>query len=110
MPLDAAKQRLQQTISRYYNSRADTLCRTHPLGVQVHLDSGVANGVLVVRNVEDCAKLVRRIVTRTLHFTLTEEDGATVLRETISGCVFRIATGDVMLTNAFWNFYLQPEE
>lgn len=90
--------------------RANTLRETHPLGVQVNLATGVANGVLVVRTVDACAALVRRIMTATLDFTVSEENGATVLRERISGCVFRIATGDVMLTNAFWNFYLDPSE
>jgi hypothetical protein len=28
------------------------------------------------------------------------------LVERISGSVFRVATGDVLLTNSFWNFYL----
>ncbi|MEP6592501.1 MAG: hypothetical protein ABJC51_02350 [Acidobacteriota bacterium] len=110
MDLEVGVPRLQRAIAKHYDGRAETLLRTHPLGVQVNLATGVANGVLVVRTVADCAVLVKRIVTSTLQFIVTEENGATVLRETISGCVFRIATGDVMLSNAFWNFYLEPSE
>ena len=33
-----------------------------------------------------------------------------MLRESISGCVFRIATANLMLTNAFWNSYLEPAQ
>lgn len=110
MDVEQGLSRLQTAIKKHYDGRAETLFTTHPLGVQVNLATGVANGVLVVRNVADCAALVRRILTSTLQFSVTEENGATVLRETISGCVFRIATGDFMLSNAFWNFYLDPSE
>jgi hypothetical protein len=102
--------RLQSAIQKHYDSRYKLLRETHPLGIQVNLASGVANGVLVVRTVDACAKLVRCIVTRTLQFYVNEEDSALVLRERISDCVFRIATKDLMLTNAFWNFYLEPSE
>lgn len=105
-----AMSRLQQALEKHYNGRAQTLMDTHPLGVQVNLATGVANGVLVVRTVGACASLVRRILTNTLELRVTKEHGAAVLREAISGCVFRIATADVMLTNAFWNFYLDPSE
>ena len=81
------------------------------MGIQVCLDSGVANGVLVVRTVTDCAKLIRNILLNQLEFRVDVEeiDGAEYLRltESISGCVFRVMTGDVMLTNSFWNFYLE---
>jgi len=110
MDFPVALNRLQRALAKHYNDRAKTLKETHPLGVQVNLATGVANGVLVVRTVPQCAALVRRIMTATLQLDVTEEQGSTVLRERISGCVFRIATGDVMLTNAFWNFYLDPSE
>ncbi|MFZ1989935.1 MAG: hypothetical protein WAW96_09210 [Alphaproteobacteria bacterium] len=102
--------KLQSTIQRHYDGRARTLKETHPLGVQVNLATGVANGVLVVRTVNDCARLVRRIITRTLNFTIEETPVSINLREEISGCIFRVVTADAMLTNAFWNFYLDPSE
>lgn len=110
MPIEKAKARLQEAIQIHYDGRAKTLRESHPLGVQVNLATGVANGVLVVRTVGDCARLVRRIVTRTLEFGVSEENGSTVLREVISNSVFRVATGDMMLSNAFWNFYLESSE
>lgn len=110
MVVGIAMQRLQEKIAEHYNKRATTLAASHPLGIQVNLATGVANGVLVVRTVSDCAQLIRRIVTRTLEFDLVEAGDYLLLREKISGCVFRVATGDAMLTNAFWNFYLEPSE
>ena len=104
------RSRLGVKVKEHYDRRAKTLRETHPLGIQVHLATGVANGVLVVRNVNHCAELVRRIVTRTLEFDLEEASDYTALRERISGCIFRVMTADAMLTNTFWNFYLNPAE
>lgn len=108
------RQRLNTEVYRKYEKTAQTLKEDHPLGIQVNLQNGVSNGVLVIRNVRDCAELVRRIVTQALEFDLEYlEKGSSryiLLRERISGCIFRVVTGDEMLTNAFWNFYLATEE
>jgi hypothetical protein len=105
---------LERTAREHYEKRAETLRESHPLGIQVNLDTGVANGVLVVRTVEDCAELIYRIVTRNLQFRIEKKsiDGVEYhfLRENVSDSVFRVMTGDAMLTNSFWNFYLEPSE
>jgi hypothetical protein len=98
--------------ARIYDKRAKTLIETHPLAVQVNLETGVANGVLVVRAVDDCARLLRRILTNSMEFDLEEDQRALMwyLRERISRCVFRVVSKDRKLTNCFWNFYLQQEK
>lgn len=108
----AARRRLKAQVRRHYDGRAQMLKESHPLGIQVNLDTGVANGVLVVRSVNDCAHLVKRIVTGTLEFDLTEENEGRflALRENISGSIYRVMTRDMMLMNSFWNFYLEPSE
>jgi hypothetical protein len=99
-------------VRNHYDRRATMLKDQHPLGLQVNLATGVANGVLVVRTEQDCAELIRRIMTATLEFNVheaTQDDRQYVyLREKITGCIFRVMTGDEQLTNAFWNFYLRP--
>lgn len=106
-----ARARLSKSIRKHYDGRARMLREDHPLGIQVNLETGVANGVLVVRTAEDCAELIRRVLTRTLTFTLKtrEINGVryVLLLEDVSGCIFRVMTGDAMLSNAFWNFYLE---
>ncbi len=102
--------RLGVKVKEHYDKRANTLKESHPLGIQVNLATGVANGVLVVRKVDKCAELVRGILTGTLEFDLEETSAYTALREQISGCIFRVMTADAMLTNTFWNFYLNPAE
>ncbi len=92
----------------HFDIRARTLRESHPLGIQINLDTGVSNGVLVVRSIDKCAELVRKIMLQSLEFDLVESDHALELREKISGCVFRVMTKDSMLVNTFWNFYLNP--
>lgn len=110
MDLSDAKQLLGDSIRKHYDGRAQTLKESHPLGIQVHLETGVANGVIVARTTADCATLIRRILTRTLEFDLVEQTIAStqylLLKEKITQSVFRVVTGDRFLTNAFWNFYL----
>jgi hypothetical protein len=91
--------------AQIYNRRARTLTVSHPLGIQVNLATGVANGVLVVRTVPQCADLLRRVVTNALEFDLKETPSMWYLEERISGCVFRVVSKDRKLTNCFWNFY-----
>jgi hypothetical protein len=93
-----------------YDGRARTLGESHPLGLQVNLATGVANGVLVVRTIDECARLLESIILNTMEFDIEEaqtERGVSFrLKEGITGCVFRVVTGDHLLMNSFWNFYL----
>lgn len=94
---------------RIYDKRHTTLRDTHPLAIQVNLDTGVANGLLVVRTAAKCAELLRAVLTNSLELTIEEDAKSQMwyLRETISGCIYRVVTKDRKLTNCFWNFYLR---
>jgi hypothetical protein len=108
-----AKKLLKEKLSCQYDKRAKTLCNDHPLGIQVNLNTGVANGVLVVRTIDHCVELIKRIVTNTMEFRIEEadkENSYTALIEVISGCTYRVMTHDHMLTNTFWNFYLDTPD
>jgi hypothetical protein len=96
---------------RIYDSRAATLKEFHPLGIQVNLDTGVANGVLVVRSADDCAKLLRAILTRSMNCypEFDPNEKMWCLRERISGSIFRVVTGNRKINNCFWNFYLRKD-
>jgi hypothetical protein len=106
---------LYAKAEKHYNDRFNTLVRSHPLGIQVDLETGVATGVLVVRDVETCAKLIRshvlKVVEYEIHDTIEKGVEYTYLREKLSQSIYRVITGDPVLTNAFWNFYLnEPRE
>ena len=93
----------------FYDGRASTLSKTHPLGLQAILKTGVANGVLVVRDIDKCAKLLYNILTNnlmdSLEITYEKEQKCWCLTETISGCIHRVVTDNIKLTNSFWNLY-----
>jgi hypothetical protein len=55
------RERVLNSMRSHFDKRAATLGDSHPLGIQVNLQTGVANGVLVVRNIEQCAQLIRNI-------------------------------------------------
>lgn len=98
---------------RIYNKREDTLRNVHPLAIQVNLDSGVANGVLVVRDIEDCANLLIRVLTNTMEFDEPEYNPETdcwLLKESLTKSIFRVVTRNQKLTNCFWNFYRQDTQ
>lgn len=90
-----------------YDKRAKTLKESHPLALQVNLDTGVANGVLVVRTIRECAALLRAMLLSSMDFSIEEADGMWQLKERISGCIYRVVTNDRKLNNCFWNFYLR---
>jgi hypothetical protein len=73
MDIEEALVLLAETAREHYERRATMLMEDHPLGIQVNLDTGVANGVLVVRNTSDCAELIYRIVTGRLEFDIEKK-------------------------------------
>lgn len=106
---------LYAKAEKHYDDRFKTLVKSHPLGIQVDLETGVATGVLVVRDIEMCARLIKAHVLKAVEYDIkdTIDNGVeySYLTERISNCVYRVITGDPILTNAFWNFYLdEPRE
>jgi len=89
-----------------FERKASLLRDKHPLGIQVDLNTGVANGVLVVRTLTECAHVMKNILTNRLQLTLQREGNGTLrLVEQRTGCTYRLMVSDPVLTNAFWNFY-----
>ena len=80
-------------IAECYNfeKRATLLKERHPLSMQVDLQSGVANGVLVVRSSEECARLLHKTLTNQLEFKIKhiEYDDEEIMME-----VYDVEKGD----------------
>lgn len=100
--------------SHNFNRRATLLKGIHPLSMQVDLQSGVANGVIVVRSPKECADLLYRVLTNEMKFKIRHieprgkyerKEGYTVLEEGISGSPFRVVIDNERLTNSFWNLF-----
>lgn len=104
---------LLEQMKKSYDKRYTNLKNKHPLGIQVNISNGVANGVLVVRTIEDCAKLLNNILKSRMQYNLHEADEDELvpclhLKEAISDSIYRVATKDYGLTNSFWNYYTDP--
>ncbi len=100
------------------DKRAGMISRSHPLSMQVNLDSGVGNGVFVTRSESECAQLLRGLVTNDASFRIEalysssskEQRLGTVLVEKQTASRFRYVTYNEHLTNSFWNFYLLEDQ
>jgi len=101
----AALDLLQESIQAHYDKRAKTISEIHPLAIQVDLKTGVANGLLVARDIESCASLISNVMQNSLDLRLVSEHNAVHLKEAITQSIYRTMTNDPFLNNAFWNYY-----
>jgi hypothetical protein len=100
-----------------YDKRARTFAEVHPLSLQVNQATGNTNGIIVVRDANQCADVLYAIAKNQLKVTVTreeEDDNLSgektifwVLREAITGnnSVIRVATGWKHLRTAFWSAF-----
>ena len=70
MPYKSGVRKLQAAMAEHFKNRDGLLRDTHPLGIQMNLQTGVANGVLVVNTVDQCARLVRCLLLRQMAFEI----------------------------------------
>jgi hypothetical protein len=94
------------------DKRADTFQVGHPLGLQINIRTGVANGIIVVRSPKQCARMLRKVILRELSFAILHQDGNFLLEETETKSILRVVSDDPFLTHAFWTYFrhLTPEE
>ena len=100
-----------------YERRARVFAEVHPLSLQVNQTTGNTNGIILVRDANQCADVLYAIAKNQLKIRVSrevEEDplsGETsiywVLTETVSGnnSVIRVATGWKHLRTAFWSAF-----
>jgi hypothetical protein len=84
-----------------FDKRATVLRQFHPLGLQIAVATGTANGVLVVRKREDCERLFEAILLNDAEFRIADEKWGTSLIESISNSRYRVVTDEPVLTAAF---------
>ncbi len=89
----------------FFERRAHTFKEVHPLALQVILNSGVLNGILVVRSVESCTRMLEQLLTHTLETELRVEPENYRLVEKHTGSTLRVISKNRLLTNAFWTQY-----
>ncbi len=85
--------------------RAQMFRVDHPLGLQISISTGVANGIIVVKTPKECAEVLRKVILRELDFEILHEGGNYKLRETTTGSVVRVVSDDPFLTHSFWTYF-----
>lgn len=117
--VDQLKEKLYSTVEEYYDGRAEGLKENHPLGIQVNLKSGVANGVIVARTIEQCKTLILDTVLNTLELIVERNpkdskgnvlENYIYLKEKKTNSIYRLKSGHNLLTTSFWNFYNEQDQ
>lgn len=84
-----------------FERRAKVFREIHPLALQVILSTGVLNGILVVRSIEQCAKVLGSLVENKLDLRLIKDDNNYRLIDEATGSTVRVISRHELLRNAF---------
>lgn len=89
--------------------RFEQFDQMHPLSLQIALNTGVAQGVMVVRDLDKCSSLLYDILLHNMKTEIEEDDSSVRLRLAKavydSDSTIRVATKDTLLNRSFWNYY-----
>jgi hypothetical protein len=88
-----------------FENRARLFREIHPLALQVVLSTGVLNGILVVRSVEQCAAVLESLVKNRLDLELKKDAHNYRLIELNTGSTIRVISRHRLLRHAFQAFY-----
>src|SRR5207244_10786541 len=88
-----------------FETRAHLFREIHPLALQVIVESGVLNGIIVVRSASTCAEVIYRLLTNTIETEVRSDDQNYRLVEKITGSTLRVVSKHQLLTYAFWTQY-----
>lgn len=89
------------------DERARIFKNIHPLGLQVCCQTGVANGVIVVRNAVDCRRILRGMLLHDIDLYLDKDSSGYLLRERTTQSTVRVAPSDSLLVRSYTNFYFR---
>ena len=84
-----------------FEQRAKSFREDHPLALQIILSSGVLNGILVVRSVSQCAKVLDALIRNRLDLELVKDDRNYRLVEVGTRSTIRVISRNTLLRNAF---------
>ncbi|MEA5006932.1 MAG: helix-turn-helix transcriptional regulator [Rikenellaceae bacterium] len=92
-------------IAMRFERRAKVFREVHPLALQIILSSGVLNGILVVRSIDSCAKLVNALIENNLELEITEDDDNYKLIEKNTLSTIRVISKHRLIANSFKTFF-----
>lgn len=88
-----------------FEKRAKVFREVHPLALQVILSTGVLNGILVTRDVGQCAEVLVSIIKNDLNLDMTKDESNYRVVERITGSTIRVISRHRLLRNSFEAFY-----
>lgn len=84
-----------------FERRAQLFREQHPLALQIILSSGVLNGILVVRSVQQCAEVLSALIQNKLNLDLVKDEHNYKLLEVGTQSTIRVISRHTLLRNAF---------
>lgn len=88
-----------------FERRAKLFREIHPLALQVILSTGVLNGILVVRTVKQCSKILAQLIKNDLTLDFIKDSNNYRLIEQNTGSTVRVISRNRLLLNAFSMHY-----
>lgn len=89
----------------------------HPLTKLIDFKTGVANGAMIAKNLQEVKTLIKRLFANQMRYMLTKEpifvemDHGKLekayfkLKDTQTASTIRVQTSDLFLSKSFWNYY-----
>lgn len=77
----------------------------HPLTKMIDFKTGVANGAMVAKNIQEVIELVKRLFNNDMQYKLEKKVGYFRLKEILTDSTIRIQTSDLFLSKSFWNYF-----
>lgn len=87
-------------------TRSNFYREVHPLSRLINFTNGVPVGAIVTDKIDDVAEIIKRVLTNEMAFELQQgKPGHFQLREKLTKSIVRLQTADLLLREAFWNYY-----
>jgi len=88
-----------ETRSKFYRD-------VHPLSRLINFTNGVPVGAVVTDKIDDVIEIIKRVLTNEMAYELQQgKPGHFQLLEKLTRSIVRLQTADIMLREAFWNYY-----
>ena len=92
-----------------FERRAKVFREVHPLALQVILSTGVLNGILVARTVEQCAGVLEGVVKNKLDLESKKDEDNYRVIEKLTGSTIRVISRNELLRNSFAAHYRKTQ-
>ena len=78
----------------------------HPLSRLINFANGVPVGAIVTDKVDEVIEIIKQVLTNEMAYELHQGNpGHFQLSEKITRSIVRLQTADILLREAFWNYY-----